>query len=55
METIATRLETPASRWQNFAGGRNPNLLRSLRSAMETNLIMQLLPLKNEPQIREVR
>ena len=31
----------PASQWQKFAGGRNPNLLRSLRalrSAMETNL-----------------
>jgi len=28
----------PASQSQKFAGGRNPNLLQSLRSAMETNL-----------------
>ena len=31
----------PAPQWQKFAGGRNPNLLRSLRvlrSAMQTNL-----------------
>ena len=41
VETIATWIETPASQWQKFAGGRNPNLLRtigSLATSMETNL-----------------